>query len=72
MAIQDLPHTGAVERKSSSLDEKYDEKADAASVVNEVSETDVYGDARDTDLDANGKERPIGTSYPPTLFTSSL
>lgn len=64
MATQDLqylPRSGNVERKSSSLDEKFDEKADSASVVRSV-QGNVYDDVRDIDLGEDGKERPIGES----------
>ncbi|TCD60776.1 hypothetical protein EIP91_009533, partial [Steccherinum ochraceum] len=62
MAVEDLPHSGAaVERKSSSLDEKFNEKGDSVSIVHDTQVGDVYDDVRDIDLGEDGKERPIET-----------
>ena len=47
--------------KSSSIDEKLNEKSDSASVVQSV-HGDVYDDVRDIDIGEDGKERPIGMS----------
>lgn len=62
MAIEDLPAEKRDSPASGSLDEKYDEKADRASVVHSVHVDDVYADVRDIDLGDDGKERPIGES----------
>lgn len=61
-----VPHD-AEHSKSSSIDEKLNEKSDSASVVQSV-HGDVYDDIRDIDIGEDGKERPIGMS----LFSTSM
>ncbi|KAK7680237.1 hypothetical protein QCA50_016746 [Cerrena zonata] len=60
--VQGLPKVprDADNSKSSSIDEKLNEKSDSASVVDSV-HGDVYDDVRDIDIGEDGKERPIET-----------
>lgn len=59
-----------IERRTPSLNEKYNEKDDSASAIHHVG--DVYDDVRDIDLGDDGKERPIGEQLSPPVAVVCL